>query len=112
MLKFLIPFFCGVFIILTFFFSICRVEGSSMSPLIENGSLILVRKVPDRFFRAEEGDILVFRNPENGRPNVKRCTAVDSGGIFLVGINLAGSTDSRHYGRVSPDRILGKVLFY
>ena len=112
MLKFLLPIILGTVLVLTVFFSFFIVEGNSMSPLIEDGDIILVKNRIFSNFNPKKGDILVFRNPETGRLNVKQCSALDGGGIFLTGLNLPDSTDSRHFGRVRPEQIRGKVLFY
>ena len=88
-----------------------RVTGVSMLPLLQPGDLVLInhKAYCDRF--PEPGDLVVARHPD--RPNlllVKRVAAVlDDGQCILIGDNPAESTDSRSFGAVSLDLILGCV---
>lgn len=136
---------------------IVAVSGESMEPTIASGERLLVlrsayglRLPPGRDYlliwrEPERGDIVLFINPIDGSPVVKRCvglpgdalifeeqsvrlegitypiegrelselrnyTHLPPGHYFLVGDNSTSSRDSRHYGFVSVDRLLGKVL--
>ena len=59
------------------------------------------------------GDVVVARTPtEPARDVIKRVRHVDSDGrIWLQGDNAEASTDSRDYGPVEADAIVGRVLF-
>jgi len=83
-----------------------------MSPLIEDGSLVLVRKPLISALKPAAGDLVVFPSPIDGELNIKKCTAVDDGAVFVIGINLPGSTDSRHFGRIDVTDLTGVVLLY
>ena len=99
-------------------------QGRSMLPTLKPGSLLLVNKaaygfrVPGlgvylfQWSYPKPGDLLVFYTPLGERA-VKRCHSVDSeGSLFLRGDNDLESFDSRSYGLVPLDDILGKVLVF
>ncbi len=88
-----------------------RVTGASMVPLLEPGDEVLVdtrayRKTPPR-----PGDIVVARHPyRTDLLLIKRVAQVlDNGYCALKGDNPSESTDSRTFGSLPPERILGRV---
>jgi len=109
-------------IIKIFFFDFMITEGHSMTPAIKPGALLLVCKVfygirmPGsgsylvRWGAPREGAVVVFYTPL-GEIAVKRCGEILPGNMFYaLGDNQAQSYDSRNYGPVSNDNIIGKVL--
>lgn len=84
------------------------VEGNSMSPLLKDGDKVLV----DRNAEINVGDIVIAKHPlERNSEIMKRVERInDHGHYFLVGDNLADSTDSRDYGAVAKEYIKGKVV--
>ena len=55
------------------------------------------------------GDIVVVRM--NGKDMVKRVDKVYDRTVYLTGDNQSGSTDSRDFGPVDKDQIIGKVIY-
>jgi len=88
-----------------------RVEDESMRPTLEPGDYVLVNRWAYRFQSPKRGDLVVVRDPETmERFLVKRVS--DAAGptqVQLAGDNLTASRDSRAFGPVSIDRIVGKV---
>ncbi len=88
-----------------------RVTGLSMFPLLKPGDKLLVDPNAYRQKLPCPGDIVVARHPY--RPNLLLVKRVDSvledGNCFLMGDNSSESTDSRSFGCVSPEQILGRV---
>jgi nickel-type superoxide dismutase maturation protease len=86
------------------------VAGDSMAPLLRHGDWILVD--PDAYRRRSvgRGDLVVIPDPrEPSRILVKRVAAVDRDGLLnLVGDNPACSTDSRQFGPLKPEQVLGR----
>lgn len=80
-----------------------------MEPVLHDRSIILINRAAYLLKSPKEGDLVVFSDPLNGEMTVKRCLAVRNSEIFVTGINLPESTDSRHYGRISQDLIIGRV---
>jgi signal peptidase I len=56
-----------------------------------------------------QGDVVVFVTPQ-GSVAVKRCGPVTKRSFLAWGDNSLESYDSRSYGPVAADRIIGKVL--
>jgi len=97
-------------------------EGHSMYPAIKPGKILLVCKfnyglrLPGsgnyivRWAVPKTGDILVFFTPY-GEIAVKRCGDVFSDNTFYaLGDNSSRSYDSRSYGPVPVNNIVGRVL--
>lgn len=85
-----------------------RVHGHSMQPALVEGSLVVMKAVPAREIRL--GDIVLVRHPYRGVHLVKRVAAKDRDGrLWVMGDADDGSTDSRSFGAISPDRLLGRA---
>ncbi|HHP7231013.1 MAG TPA: nickel-type superoxide dismutase maturation protease [Xenococcaceae cyanobacterium] len=88
-----------------------RIRGASMQPLLQPGEEILIN--PDAYQKSAPkiGDIIVALHPY--RPKffiVKRVISIEpDGSYFLQGDNTLESTDSRVYGAIKLDQILGQV---
>lgn len=88
-----------------------RVNGNSMLPLLQPGEEILVNVAAYRHALPQVGHIVVVEHPERpGFQMVKRVAAVDeNGNCVVVGDNPYESTDSRTFGAVSHQLIIGQV---
>lgn len=87
-----------------------EVTGTSMSPTLHPGDRLVA--VARRRYRP--GDVVVARDPrgdEDGRRLVKRVAGVGPAGLELRGDDPEASTDSRHFGPVDPDLVVGKVVY-
>jgi signal peptidase I len=114
--------FALVLLVKLFFLDVMVTQGRSMLPAIEPGSVLVVNKaaygirLPGtslylfRWARPRAGDMVVFYTPLGERA-VKRCSFLDNDGTFFaLGDNDLESFDSRSYGPISLDHILGKVI--
>ena len=88
-----------------------RVIGTSMVPLLRPGDEVLVNPRAYRQTVPQVGDIVVSRHPYRVDVRlVKRITTLlEDGRCLLEGDNPSDSTDSRSFGAVAPQRILGRV---
>ena len=88
-----------------------RVEDESMRPTLEPGDYVLVNRWAYRFQSPKRGDLVVVQDPEApDRFLVKRVAdAVGPSQVHLAGDNQPLSRDSRAFGPISIDRIVGKV---
>ena len=114
----------AAFILKLFVFDFMIIQGNSMEPAIKNGAVLIIsrlryglrlpwrQKYMIRWARPKPGEIVVFYTP-SGELAVKRCIALTEWDSFLAeGDNRHASYDSRSYGPVSVDHIIGKVLGY
>ena len=104
-----------------FIFDFMIAEGHSMVPAIRPGAVLIVCKVfyglrlPGgkyllRWGAPRTGHVVVFYTPL-GEIAVKRCGDVIAGEVFYaLGDNGGESYDSRNYGPVFNDNIIGRVL--
>ena len=83
------------------------VEGDSMLPDLKEGDLVLINPQAE----LQIGDIVLARHPfKQSVKIIKRVSEILSGErYFLVGDNLAESSDSRSFGAISAKDILGKA---
>jgi len=104
-----------------FLFDFMIAEGHSMVPAIKPGAVLLILK-PAYGFRLpgsgkyilrwsgpKKGQIVVFYTP-SGDIAVKRVGEVWDEDFYARGDNSVISYDSRSYGPVPQDNIIGKVL--
>lgn len=61
------------------------------------------------FFKPKIGDIVVLKL--GGKEMVKRVEKIEDQKVFVVGDNTMESTDSRDFGTVGTDKIVGKVVY-
>ena len=89
-----------------------KVAGNSLWPEYREGDFVLIVKIPFSFLRYQVGDVVVFRHALYGML-IKRVEHIQpqDGGLFVVG-NHPDSVDSRRFGAVPPQAILGKVIWH
>lgn len=79
-----------------------RVIGESMVPTLYERDIVLAVKK-----RPKQGNIVIAKVGD--REVIKRVQSVSPTSLFLIGDNAAASTDSRSYGKVPIDSLLGVV---
>jgi nickel-type superoxide dismutase maturation protease len=85
-----------------------RVVGPSMEPLVRNGEWWVVRRTR----RHREGDVALIVHPR--RPDaliVKRLAQRRADGWWVLGDNPDASEDSRQFGSVPDDLVIGSLVF-
>mgnify|MGYP001603666723 FL=1 len=84
-----------------------------MEPTIKNGQSVLASSLPYFFSKPKMGDIVVFR--KNERVLMKRITKIDQSDdgkkYFVKGDNEKDSMDSKRFGWISKNDIIGKVIY-
>jgi len=90
---------------------IIRVTGKSLSPAIQEGDYVLVG-TSSFFFPIQVGDKVIFDHPQHGRL-IKTVSSLDKGKdqLFVSGSHPL-SVDSRDFGLISVESVIGKVLFH
>lgn len=111
-----------IFFFLLFNFKVSWVSGNSMAPTLRNNSWIIVDKYLFKLFDIKKGDILIVKIKDEemikrleGLPgqeiyineeNIK----LESNEIYVLGDNPEESIDSRNYGPIKTEKIVGKLF--
>lgn len=82
-----------------------RVVGPSMAPKLYPGQLVVATTL---FRRLRPGEVVIFR--KHSKEMIKRIEEVDQDKVFVIGDNLAASTDSRQFGWLSRKDIIARVV--
>ena len=87
-----------------------RVVGDSMENTISEGDLIIYKKINPKNLELEVGDIVVASHPKiKSKLIIKRVYQIHQTKFDLRGDNSLSSTDSREWGLLELDLIVGKV---
>lgn len=85
------------------------VSGKSMFPTLLEGQDILSFNWAYLGKKPKIGDVVVIKY--QGKEMVKRVKGLEGEQVLVEGDNAEESTDSRHFGPVDQDQIIGKVIF-
>ena len=106
--------FIDLFLLLTSSRSRFRVTGVSMSPSLKDGEEIIAQI---KAYHLQVNDVVVLYHPLRSNLIIlKRIKQImvdpdeEKKKYFVQGDNLSASTDSRHFGWVNEDLIIGKVI--
>ena len=89
-------------------FTSVRVVGPSMEPAGRNGQWCGVRKSA----KLRQGDVVLLQHPERSDLSVvKRLSHREDSGWWVLGDNPPESDDSRHFGAVPDNLIIGRLVF-
>ena len=103
-------------------FKAVEVRGESMSPNYNDGDWLLFRLLPAKSKAKSKANelvgkvVLIQRESEFGTDflQVKRVTQVhndnDEARIWVEGDNKSASTDSRNWGALDSDEVIGKLI--
>ncbi len=84
-----------------------RIVGDSMAPTLQHGQLVVFASSARR--PVGVGDVVMFRH--DGRDKIKRIARSELGRIYLLGDNPEGSTDSRTFGWVGAETVVGVLVW-
>lgn len=84
------------------------VKGRSMLPTLEPGDRLVVVRAR----KVRPGMLIALRDPrQQDLLVIKRATTVTNGHVTVLGDNPSESTDSRSFGPVPLDNIIGRVIY-
>ena len=87
-----------------------RVVGNSMESTLKEGDLIIYKNLTRKNSHLKTGDIVIANHPTiNRKLIIKRIHSINNYGIELRGDNLYSSSDSRQFGSIKPNQIVGLV---
>ncbi len=84
------------------------VEGNSMLPGVESGETVIVNP----YVKPEIGDMVLTKHPYKKKVKILKRLAgfSETGSLILIGDNPGESTDSRTFGAVPIESLIGKVI--
>jgi signal peptidase I len=106
-------------VILCIMYEPMEVSGDSMLPTLKSGDVAIIKKLI--LNNLKSGDIVVIKTPDYGDykshlaiKRIKRvkCDALSKSicQVWVEGDNPAVSFDSRYYGWIDSDKIIGRVI--
>lgn len=82
-----------------------------MSPTLKPGQVVLVNRLAYLFHKPQREDIVAVKDPRDKKVLIKRITKISNDKYFIQGDNKKYSTDSRVFGMIRKQNILGKVIY-
>lgn len=86
---------------------IFRISGHSMEPTLPVGSYVLIFAWTKHY---KVGDIIAFKY-EN-QIVIKRLHSINNHNYVVLGDNASDSLDSRQFGQIPFNNIIGKIIWY
>lgn len=81
-----------------------------MSPTLISGQIVVVNRLSYLFSKPKNGDIIAVKDPRDKKFLIKRITKISMDKYFVEGDNKKHSTDSRVFGMIGKQDIVGKVI--
>jgi nickel-type superoxide dismutase maturation protease len=91
---------------------VIKVTGDSLSPEYREGDYVVVATIPFLLNRIQAGDVIVFQQPTYGTLIKKVVQVEREGDQFLVVGAHPNSVDSRHFGPVPRQTLIGRVIWH
>lgn len=88
------------------------INGHSMEPTIKENQTVIVSAIPYLLRTPKINDIIAIESPVEEKILIKRITKMNHNNYFVAGDNQSDSTDSRKFGMIGRDQIIGKVIAY
>lgn len=82
-----------------------RISGESMLPTLRAGQLVLFASGRP----LHVGDVVMFRH--DNKEKIKRIARLESGKVYLLGDNPEASTDSREFGWLGNEVVVGVLVW-
>lgn len=94
------------------FLRLFKIRGHSLHPDFHEGDYVLAAGFSFPSGKIRVGDVIVFRQPGYGILIKRVRRVLDEGREFEVRGTLIESTDSRNFGPVPRERVLGVVIWH
>lgn len=82
-----------------------RVVGDSMLPTFFAGQVVAIKQTQ----QLQVGDVVMIKH--GGLEKIKRIARMDTARVYLLGDNPNASTDSRTFGWLGRESVVGKVVW-
>lgn len=81
-----------------------------MEPHLKNQDIVLVSILPYLFKSPKINDVVAFEDKKR-KIMIKRISQIKKSKYFVQGDNNKDSFDSRNFGEISKNQILGKLIY-
>tara|TARA_Y100001968_G_C19451898_1_gene769269 strand:- start:5978 stop:6265 length:288 start_codon:yes stop_codon:yes gene_type:complete len=82
-----------------------------MEPLLNSGDFVIYKPLKQAMFLLKRGSIVVAEHPYIANKLIlKRIEKIEENGYFLIGDNKESSSDSRNFGIVNSNQIIGIAI--
>ncbi len=88
------------------FLFVRRIVGNSMLPALEDGQFVLISR---RLNKNLNNQVVIVSH--QGIDKIKRVSFSSKDEVYLLGDNLNHSTDSRQFGLVAKENIIGRLIW-
>lgn len=93
-------------------FKLLKVSGGSLEPRYQEGDFVGISGIPFLFHPPQIGDVIVFRKAPYGTL-IKTIACIEPGrGEIEVSGDHKDSVDSRSFGAISFETVMGKVIWH
>jgi nickel-type superoxide dismutase maturation protease len=82
-----------------------------MESVLHQDDIVIVCTWLYLFMHPRINDIVAVRDPRDGKILIKRIKRIQNGKYFVLGDNKTQSTDSRKFGMLKKNDIVGKVIY-
>lgn len=89
-----------------------KVHGDSLVPDFQEGDFVLVSKIPFLFFSPRSGQVIAFHMPPYGTLIKRIDQVLADGQAFEVIGTHPHSVDSRQFGPVHRQSLIGRVIWH
>lgn len=89
-----------------------KVHGDSLTPDYQEGDFVLVSKIPFLFVSARPGQVIAFQMPPYGTLIKRIARVMEDGQAFYVTGTHPYSVDSRQFGPVRRQAVIGRVIWH
>ncbi|WP_348534785.1 nickel-type superoxide dismutase maturation protease [Prochlorococcus marinus] len=85
------------------------VSGDSMLPSLEEGDIVFFKEYKKNKSRLKNRQIVIFNHPLKNKTLIKRIISVNQNNIEVLGDNIEFSEDSKKFGLVNNEKIIGII---
>lgn len=89
-----------------------KIHGDSLFPDYQEGDFVLVSKIPFLFVSPHPGQVIAFQLPPYGTLIKRIAQVLEGGQAFFVTGTHPFSVDSRQFGPVSRQAVIGRVIWH
>ena len=80
-----------------------------MLPYLKEGDIVFFKKYKNNKSKLKNRQIVIFNHPLKNKNLIKRITSSNQNNIYVIGDNIEFSEDSKKFGLINNEKIIGIV---